>query len=115
MEAGTKRLRPILMTSIALIAGTLPTALGLSEASRSRTSMGIAIIGGLISSTLLTLVVIPAAYGYIDDFRQWASRILARIFMPKKHTIQHGHQSPSSGGNHGGTKTNVKSELTHNA
>ncbi|MCC6277711.1 MAG: efflux RND transporter permease subunit [Oligoflexia bacterium] len=83
MTAGVKRLRPILMTSIALIAGTLPVAMGLSEASRSRTSMGIAIIGGLISSTLLTLVVVPAAFGYIDDFRQWCVRILGGIFMPK--------------------------------
>jgi HAE1 family hydrophobic/amphiphilic exporter-1 len=65
------RLRPILMTSFALIAGTIPIAIGLNEASAQRTSMGVAIIGGLISSTVLTLIVVPAAFGYIDDFRKW--------------------------------------------
>ncbi|MDZ4678201.1 MAG: efflux RND transporter permease subunit [Oligoflexia bacterium] len=84
LESGIKRLRPILMTTVALIAGTLPIALGLSEAARSRTSMGIAIIGGLISSTLLTLVVVPAAFGYIDDFRNWGGRLLTKIFRPKQ-------------------------------
>ncbi len=71
IKAGRTRLRPILMTSFALIAGMLPVAIGLNEASKQRTSMGVAIIGGLISSTLLTLVIIPAAYGYIDRFDQW--------------------------------------------
>jgi HAE1 family hydrophobic/amphiphilic exporter-1 len=83
MKAGLTRLRPILMTTVALIAGMLPIALGLSEAARSRTSMGIAIIGGLISSTLLTLVVVPAAFGFIDDFRQFSARILGRLFLAK--------------------------------
>ncbi len=77
--AGKTRLRPILMTTMALIAGTVPIALGLNEASRQRTSMGVAIIGGLISSTLLTLVVIPAAYIYIDRFRLWSKEVLSRI------------------------------------
>lgn len=66
------RLRPILMTSLALIAGTIPLAVGLNEASAQRTSMGVAIIGGVVSSTLLTLLVVPAAYGFIDDFRKWS-------------------------------------------
>lgn len=71
IKAGKTRLRPILMTSFTLIAGTIPIAVGLNEASKQRTAMGIAIIGGLISSTLLTLVVVPAAYGYVDRFRKW--------------------------------------------
>jgi hydrophobic/amphiphilic exporter-1 (mainly G- bacteria), HAE1 family len=87
MKAGLTRLRPILMTTVALIAGTLPIAMGLSEAARSRTSMGIAIIGGLISSTLLTLVVVPAAFGYIDNFRAFLGRVLGRIFLAKKHEV----------------------------
>lgn len=69
--AGRVRLRPILMTSIALIVGTLPVAIGFSETAAMRTSMGVAIIGGLISSTLLTLVVVPAVFSYIDRFRIW--------------------------------------------
>jgi len=79
LKAGTTRLRPILMTTMALIAGTMPIALGLNEASRQRTSMGVAIIGGLISSTILTLVVVPAAYSYIDRFRVWSKEKLSNL------------------------------------
>lgn len=78
LRAGRTRLRPILMTSFALIAGMLPVAIGLNEASKQRTSMGVAIIGGLISSTLLTLIVIPAAYGYIEGFNQWIKSFFRR-------------------------------------
>jgi hydrophobe/amphiphile efflux-1 (HAE1) family protein len=73
------RLRPILMTSFALIAGTVPIALGLNEASAQRVSMGIAIIGGLISSTILTLIVVPAFYGYVDDARLWLGRFFSKL------------------------------------
>ena len=73
--AGRTRLRPILMTSFALIAGMIPIAIGLNEASAQRTSMGVAIIGGLVSSTVLTLVVVPAAFGYIEDFRAFSRRL----------------------------------------
>lgn len=83
MEAGKTRLRPILMTSVALIAGMLPVAIGLNEASKQRTTMGIAVIGGLISSTLLSLVVVPASYSYIDRFRVWISDKLGKIFLSK--------------------------------
>ena len=82
-EAGKTRLRPILMTTVALIAGMTPIAIGLNEASRQRTSMGIAIIGGLISSTLLTLVVVPAAYTYIERFRAWSNIKVKKIFTSK--------------------------------
>jgi HAE1 family hydrophobic/amphiphilic exporter-1 len=75
LEAGRTRLRPILMTSFALIAGMIPVAVGLNEASKQRTSLGIAIIGGTISSTLLTLLVVPAAFDYIDRFRMWVNRL----------------------------------------
>jgi len=81
IASGKARLRPILMTSFALIAGMIPLAIGLNEASKQRTSMGIAVIGGLISSTLLTLVVIPAAYSYIERFRVWSGAKLKKIFM----------------------------------
>ncbi len=81
VAAGKTRLRPILMTSIALIAGTIPVAIGLNETSKQRTAMGYAIIGGLISSTLLTLIVIPAAFSYIDRFRAWSNNLMKKIFM----------------------------------
>jgi HAE1 family hydrophobic/amphiphilic exporter-1 len=83
IRAGKVRLRPILMTTMALIAGTIPIAIGLNEASRQRTSMGWAIIGGLISSTLLTLIVVPATYSYLERFRGWSAGIMARLFMSK--------------------------------
>ena len=67
--AGKTRLRPILMTSLALIAGTIPVAVGLNEASKQRISMGVAIIGGVISSTVLSLIVVPA----ILPFFYWVS------------------------------------------
>jgi HAE1 family hydrophobic/amphiphilic exporter-1 len=78
IQAGKIRLRPILMTTIALIAGMLPLALALTEISRMRQSMGIAIIGGLITSTLLTLLVVPACYEWADDFRLWLRKIFGR-------------------------------------
>jgi len=81
IAAGKIRLRPILMTSFALIAGTLPVAIGLSEVSKPRTGMGVAIIGGLITSTILTLVVVPAVFSYIDNFRIWAKNKLTKIVI----------------------------------
>ncbi|HOO70999.1 MAG TPA: efflux RND transporter permease subunit [Spirochaetota bacterium] len=70
-KAGRARLRPILMTSFAMLAGTLPLALGIGEAAQYRQGMGIVIIGGLILSTLITLVVVPAVFEYIDIFREF--------------------------------------------
>jgi multidrug efflux pump subunit AcrB len=72
------------MTSLALVAGTIPLAVGLNEASAQRTSMGVAIIGGVVSSTLLTLLVVPAAYGFIDDFRKWSLKLAYRFAGQKE-------------------------------
>jgi HAE1 family hydrophobic/amphiphilic exporter-1 len=90
IRACKTRLRPILMTSLALIAGTIPIAIGLNEASAQRTSMGVAIIGGLISSTFLTLLVVPAAFGFIDDFRLWVSRLFSRAVKASPQTATSG-------------------------
>ncbi|MCX5778315.1 MAG: efflux RND transporter permease subunit [Elusimicrobia bacterium] len=78
IKAGLTRLRPILMTTCALIAGMLPLALGLTEVGRFRQSMGITIIGGLLSSTILTLVIIPAAFGYMNSLRTLTRRLMGR-------------------------------------
>jgi HAE1 family hydrophobic/amphiphilic exporter-1 len=78
VEAGRVRLRPILMTTLALIAGMLPIAIGLNEASKQRTAMGVAIVGGLISSTLLTLLVVPAAFSYLERYRRWSLALVRR-------------------------------------
>ncbi|MEH2282596.1 MAG: efflux RND transporter permease subunit [Nostoc sp.] len=71
VESGVSRLRPILMTSLATIAGTLPLALGIGAGSEVRQPMGIAILGGFTTSTLLTLVVVPVIFSYIDNFQTW--------------------------------------------
>lgn len=78
IESGRTRLRPILMTTFALVAGMVPVAIGLNEASKQRTSLGIAVIGGTISSTLLTLLVVPAAYSYMERFRVWVNTLFFR-------------------------------------
>ncbi len=71
IDAGVSRLRPILMTSLSTIAGTFPLALGLGAGSEVRQPMAIAIIGGFTTSTLLTLVVVPVLFTYIDNFQSW--------------------------------------------
>jgi multidrug efflux pump subunit AcrB len=70
MEAGHKRARPIVMTSAAMIAGMIPVMLGRSFQSQ----MAVAVIGGLITSTGLTLVMVPAAFTWIDDLERWLGR-----------------------------------------
>ena len=75
LEAGLVRLRPILMTTMAMIFGMLPIALGIGAGAELRSSMGVVLIGGLISSTLLTLVVVPLVYLLIDRLHdRWANR-----------------------------------------
>ena len=66
LAAGQVRLRPILMTTAAMIGGMLPLALGIGEGGETQAPMGRAIIGGVITSTLLTLVVVPVIYTYLD-------------------------------------------------
>ncbi|MGI8504681.1 MAG: efflux RND transporter permease subunit, partial [Hassallia sp.] len=71
LEAGLSRLRPIMMTSLATIAGIIPLALGIGAGSEVRQPMGVAILGGFTTSTLLTLVVVPVIFTYIDSFQTW--------------------------------------------
>jgi hydrophobe/amphiphile efflux-1 (HAE1) family protein len=80
--AGETRMRPILMTTIAMIAGMLPIALGIGAGSEARAPMAISVIGGLITSTLLTLVVIPVVFTYVDDFQKWLLGFLNRPQPP---------------------------------
>ncbi len=72
LQAARVRLRPILMTTLAMIFGMVPLAFALSEGSEQRAPMGQAVIGGVITSSLLTLVVVPVIYGYLDDLATWA-------------------------------------------
>jgi HAE1 family hydrophobic/amphiphilic exporter-1 len=77
LHAAQVRLRPILMTTMAMVFGMVPLAFALSEGSEQRAPMGQAVIGGVITSSLLTLVVVPVIYCYLDDLGAWAKRRFA--------------------------------------
>jgi len=79
MESGHKRARPIVMTTVAMVAGMLPVALNLSGDSAFRSPMATAVIGGLITSTALTLVVVPAVFTVIDDLERWIAPRFGRL------------------------------------
>ncbi|MDB5859478.1 MAG: AcrB/AcrD/AcrF family protein, partial [Ramlibacter sp.] len=74
LHAARVRLRPILMTTLAMIFGMVPLAFALTEGSEQRAPMGQAVIGGVITSSLLTLVVVPVVYCYLDDLARWVKR-----------------------------------------
>ncbi|WP_428312824.1 efflux RND transporter permease subunit [Hydrocarboniphaga sp.] len=80
LDACHKRAQPILMTTIAMGAGMLPNALGVGADPSFRQPMSIVVIGGLITSTLLSLVVIPVVFTYVDDFERWLRQRLTRLF-----------------------------------
>lgn len=82
-QAGPVRLRPVLMTQIATIFGMIPVAFSTSQGAEFRNAMGFLVIGGLISSTLLTLLVVPVAYTMMDDARGGLGRLAAR-FRPDR-------------------------------
>ncbi|MFN4130396.1 MAG: efflux RND transporter permease subunit, partial [Paracoccaceae bacterium] len=84
MEAGHKRARPIVMTSIAMSAGMLPSALGVGEGGSFRAPMATAVIGGIIVSTVLSLVVVPAFYLIMDDLSRILARLFSRLVGPKE-------------------------------
>ena len=83
LEAARVRLRPILMTTLAMVFGMVPLAFALSEGSEQRAPMGQAVIGGVITSSLLTLVVVPVVYCWLDDLAAWARR---RFLKPPQPT-----------------------------
>ena len=79
LDACHKRARPIIMTTVAMGAGMMPIALGIGSADTSfRSPMAVAVIGGLITSTILSLFVIPVVFTYIDDLEHWVKRIIFR-------------------------------------
>jgi len=75
--AARVRLRPILMTTLAMIFGMVPLAFAMTEGSEQRAPMGQAVIGGVVTSSLLTLVVVPVVYCYLDDLASWIKRFWA--------------------------------------
>ena len=82
LEAARVRLRPILMTTLAMVFGMVPLAFALSEGSEQRAPMGQAVIGGVITSSLLTLVVVPVVYCWLDDLAAWARRRFLKTPQP---------------------------------
>ena len=86
IEAGRVRLRPILMTTFALIAGMMPIAIGAGEGADFRAPLGRAVIGGVITSTILTLLVIPTFYEILTDWRDWLT-----AKMSGRAPVAHGH------------------------
>ncbi|MEA3053298.1 MAG: hypothetical protein QOG72_2201 [Sphingomonadales bacterium] len=78
-DAGHKRAQPIVMTTVAMVAGMLPTAISLSGDGSWRAPMGIVVIGGLILSTVLTLVIVPAGFSLADSFERWLGPKFGRL------------------------------------
>jgi HAE1 family hydrophobic/amphiphilic exporter-1 len=95
MQAGLRRMRPIVMTSIAMIAGMLPVAIGYGELNKVRAGMGIASIGGLISSTALSLLVVPCVYVYLDRFRIVSQSLIDRWYFRRLVNAGRKHQDES--------------------
>jgi len=84
IEACRERARPIVMTTLAMAAGMLPTALTLGKGSEFRQPMAVAVIGGLMTSTVLSLVLIPVVYEFVDDFERWLTPWLSRLITPRE-------------------------------
>jgi hydrophobe/amphiphile efflux-1 (HAE1) family protein len=93
LEAGHKRARPIVMTSVAMIAGMLPVAMGVAGNAEFQSQMAIAVIGGLVTSTGLTLVMVPAAFTILDDLERWLGRKVGRHLINEE-----SHQVPPPAG-----------------
>jgi HAE1 family hydrophobic/amphiphilic exporter-1 len=83
IEAGRKRAQPVIMTTAAMTAGMVPSALGIGEGGAFRSPMAIALIGGLLASTFLSLVFVPAAFTIMDDLDRILSSKLSRLIGPK--------------------------------
>ena len=88
IDACRERARPIVMTTLAMQAGMLPTALGFGAGAEFRQPMAIAVIGGLLTSTLLSLVLVPVVYEFVDDVEQWLTPKFARFITPREPALQ---------------------------
>jgi Cu/Ag efflux pump CusA len=82
LDACQKRARPIIMTTVAMAAGMLPAAVGVGDGGELRAPMAIAVIGGLLASTVLSLLFIPAVYTIMDDLSHQVASLFRRIIRP---------------------------------
>jgi len=99
MEAGHKRAQPIVMTTVAMTAGMVPTALSLGGDASWRAPMGVTVIGGLLLSTLLTLIIVPAGFSLADGLEKWLGPWMREKFLtyrPGDGTRRHGDPSPEA-------------------
>jgi multidrug efflux pump subunit AcrB len=96
MEAGHKRAQPIVMTTVAMTAGMVPTAVSLSGDGAWRQPMGVVVIGGLILSTVLTLLIVPAGFSLADGFEKRAGPWLRNRLLTYRPGDEHGHAQPAA-------------------
>jgi multidrug efflux pump subunit AcrB len=97
VEAGHKRAQPIVMTTVAMVAGIIPTAVSLGGDGAWRAPMGTVVIGGLIMSTLLTLLIVPAGFSLADGFEKRLGPRLTRMFLTYRPEDSHGVRYPGEG------------------
>jgi HAE1 family hydrophobic/amphiphilic exporter-1 len=95
IDAGRKRARPIVMTTIAMVAGMIPSALGLGDGGELRAPMAIGVIGGLIVSTVLSLVFVPSFYTVMDDASRVAGRLFGRLLTPRDADVLPSRRKPA--------------------
>jgi multidrug efflux pump subunit AcrB len=79
MDAGHKRAQPIVMTTVAMVAGMIPTALSIGTDGSFNQPMAVTVIGGLILSTLLTLLIVPAGFSLADTIEKWLAPLFGRV------------------------------------
>jgi multidrug efflux pump subunit AcrB len=94
IDAGQKRARPIIMTTVAMVAGMVPSALAFGAGGEFRSPMAIAVIGGLLVSTVLSLVFVPAVFSLMDDIARFAWR-LGKPFVSSGHAIEQSKGAPT--------------------
>ena len=92
LDAGRKRARPIVMTTIAMVAGMIPSAMGIGDGGEFRSPMAIGVIGGLIVSTALSLIFVPSVYTVMDDLSRLTARLFGRLLTRKEAA---GHGAPA--------------------
>ncbi|MDP1671440.1 MAG: efflux RND transporter permease subunit, partial [Alphaproteobacteria bacterium] len=97
-RAGPLRLRPVLMTAFAMIFGMVPMAFSTSQGSEFRSSLGFLLMGGMISSTLLTFVVVPVAYTFLDDAKRYVNKALVFLRLRKPDEPDAGKDADVSAG-----------------
>ena len=81
VDAGRKRAQPIVMTTVAMVAGMVPTAISLSGDAAWRQPMGVMVIGGLVVSTIMTLILVPAGFSLADDIEKWMGKFFGKYLL----------------------------------